>query len=78
MFVENWPLKCQMVTETYLPSNLWDSSDSSESCASCDSSNSCDRSDSCDGCDSSESSDQQKISQKICHNFFFTKNKPFL
>ena len=37
-FVKKWPLEYQIVTKTYLPSNLCDSSDSSDTCNSSDSS----------------------------------------
>ena len=49
-----------MVTKTYLPSNLCDSNDGS------DSSDSCDRSESSDSRDRSDSSDIKKFD----HNFF--------
>ena len=65
MFLKNRPLEYQIVTKTYLPSNLCDSSDGSDSSNSSDS---CDSSDSSDISDSSDSSDQKKI----C-----TKKKPF-
>ena len=57
-----------MVTKTYLPSNLCDTSDSSDSIESCDSSDSSDSSYSCD------SSDQKKC----VINKFFTKKGFFL
>ena len=52
-----------MVTKTYLPSNLCDSSDSSVSNESCD---------------SSDSSDQKIVSSKklFTKNFFFSKKNP--
>ena len=53
-----------MVTKTYLPSNLCDSSNISDNG---DNSDSCDSSDSSDSSHSSDSSDQK--------NFFFTKKK---
>ena len=40
MFVKKWPLEYQMVTKTYLPSNLCDISDGSNSGDSNDSSDS--------------------------------------
>ena len=46
MFVKKWLIEFQMVTKTYLPTYLWDISDSS------------DNSDSSDSCDNSDSSDQ--------------------
>ena len=67
-FVKKWPLEYQMVTKTYLPSNLCDSSDSSDSSGSCDSS------DSSDSSDTSERSDTfatKKMREKnILCNFF--------
>ena len=71
-----------MVTKTYLPSNICDSSDSndtcnssdcsdsSDSCDSSDSSVSSDSSDSSDGSDSSERSYQKKNHKKT---FFYDK-----
>ena len=53
-----------MVTKTYLPSNLWDRSDSSDSNDSNDSSDSCDSSDKSDSRDSSESSDSSDQKRK--------------
>ena len=61
-----------MVIKTYLPSNLCDSSensDSSDSSESCDSSDSSESSDSSDSCDSSHSSDK-----KLQETFFYQKN----
>ena len=64
-----------MVTKTYLPSNLFDSSgssdsnDSSDSCDSSDSRENSDSSDSSENSDSSDSTDQKPFSQK---NFYFT------
>ena len=43
MFVEKWPLEYQQVIKIYLPTYLWDSSDSSDSRGSSDSSDSSDR-----------------------------------
>ena len=47
-FVKQWPLENQMLTKTYLPSNLCDSNDSSDTSDSSDSSY---RSDSSNGSD---------------------------
>ena len=60
MFVKKLPLEYQQVFKTYLPTYLWDSSDS-DSRDSWDSSNSSDNS---DGSDSSDSSDQKKTFSK--------------
>ena len=68
---EKWHLEYQMVTKTYLHSNLCDSSDSSYSCDSIDSSYSrenSDSSDSSDSCDSCESSDQKTLYAKKLKN----------
>ena len=78
-----------MVTKTHLPSNLFDSSDSSYSSDSNDSSDiydSSDCSDRSDSSDSSDSSDQKKLfvtkkitffSSHFYSQFFFsTKNAP--
>ena len=46
MFVKKLHLEYQMVTKTYISSNLCDSSDSSDSCDSSDSSDNSDSSDS--------------------------------
>ena len=56
-----------MVTKTYLPTYLWDSSDS---CESSDSSDSSDRSDTSGSSDSSESSESRDTSYQ---KTFFTK-----
>ena len=61
-----------MVTKTYLPSYLCDSSDSSDSSDTCDSS---DSRDSSDGSDSSDSSDSKDSSDQ--KTVFFTKTKTF-
>ena len=53
-----------MVTLTYLPFYLCNSSDSFDSFDRCDSFGSCDSSDSCDISDSSDSSDSRDISEK--------------
>ena len=60
-FVKKWPLEYQMVTKTYLPSNLFDGSDGSDSS---DSSYSNESSDSSDSNDSSDSSDKQSCFTK--------------
>ena len=74
-FVKKWPLEYQMVTKTYITSNLCDSSNSSDSC---------DNSDSSDSSDRSDSSDQKVVSPKTfftkknifsCHNSFFSQQK---
>ena len=52
--MRKWPLEYQTVIKTYVPTYLWDRSDSSDSC---DSSDSSDGSDGSDGSDSSDSSD---------------------
>ena len=57
-----------MVTKTYLPSHLCDSSDSSDSSDTCDIS---DSSDSSDGSDSRDSSDRKK---NFLNNFFLFKS----
>ena len=49
-FVKKWLLEYHIVTKTYIPSNLFDSSDSRDSS---------DSSNRCDGCDSSDRSDQK-------------------
>ena len=54
MFVKKWHLEYQKIIKTYLPTYLWDCSESSDICDSCDS---CNSSDSSDGSDSSDSSD---------------------
>ena len=72
MFLKKWPLEYQIVTKTYLPSNLCDSSDGSDSSNRSDS---CDSSDTSDISDSSDSSDQKKICQK--KTFFLTKQLYF-
>ena len=46
MFVKKWPLEYQKVIKTYLPTYLWDSSDTSDSRDSSDISDSSDSSDS--------------------------------
>ena len=48
MFVKKWPLEYQKVIKTYLPTYLWDNSDSSDICDGSDSSDSSDSSESCD------------------------------
>ena len=58
-FVKLWPLEYQMVTKTYLPCNLCDSSDISDSSENSYSYDSSDSSDSCDSSDSSDSSEQK-------------------
>ena len=72
-FVKKWPLEYQLVTKTYLPSNLCDSSDSSNSSDSSDSSNSCDSSDSSESSDSSDSCDSSDQKLFFTKNFFFIK-----
>ena len=62
MFVKKLPLDYQMVTKTYLPSNLCDSSDGSDNS---DSSDSCDSCESSDNSKSSDSSDQKTFCTKI-------------
>ena len=57
-----------MVTKTYLPSNLCDSSEGSDSSESCDSSDSSDSSDSGDSCDQKIVSSKKNLYQKL---FFF-------
>ena len=47
MFVKKWPIEYQKVIETYLPTYLWNSSESCGSTDSIDSSDSSDISDSC-------------------------------
>ena len=64
--VINLPLQYKLVTKTYIPSNLCDSSDSN------DSSDSCYSSDSSDSSDNSDSNDQ-----KISPNNFFHNKKTF-
>ena len=59
IFVKKWLLEYQQVIKTYLPTYLWDSSDSSEISDSLDSS---------DSNDSSEKSDQKNSQKKT---FFF-------
>ena len=54
--MKKWPLQNQKVIKTYLPTYLWESSDSSDIYNSCDS---CDSSDSSDISDISESSDKK-------------------
>ena len=63
MFVKKWLLEYQKVNKTYLPTYLWDGSDSSDSCDSCDSSVSSDSSDSSGSSDSSDSSDSINSSE---------------
>ena len=84
-FVKKWPLEYQMVTKTYLPSNLCDSSDGNDSSYrsdnidrsdrsdSNDSSDSCDSSDSSDSTDSSDSGDRSD-KKKFCHILFCLNN----
>ena len=60
-----------MVTKTYLPLNLCDSSDSSDSCESSDSSDSIDSIDSSDSSNSSDSSDQKTLVIFFLTNFFY-------
>ena len=74
-----------MVTKTYLPSKLCDSSsdgsessDSSDRSDSSDSSNSSDRSNSSDSTDSSDSSDQKKLFLQKKTLFLAKKNTFFL
>ena len=69
MFVKKWPLEYQMVTNTYLLSNLCDSSDTS------DTSDSCDSSDSSDSADSSMFSSDLKTfcTNNTKKNFFLNK-----
>ena len=57
--MKKWPLEYRKVIKTYLPTYLWDSSDSSDSCDSSDSGDSSDSTDSSDISDSSDSSDQK-------------------
>ena len=65
-----------MVTQTYLPSNLCDSSESSDSCNSSDSSESSDSSDTWDSSDSSDGSDKKNYQKLFFYNNKkFTKNK---
>ena len=52
-----WPLDYQTVKKTYLPTFLWDNSDSSYSSDCSDGSDSSDNSDSSDSSDSNDSSD---------------------
>ena len=61
-----------MVTKTYLPSYLWESSDGSDSTDIGDSSDSSESSDSSDISDSSDSSDQTTFFTKI---FFVYRDK---
>ena len=70
-FVKQFSFDTLKITKSYIPSNLCDSSDSSDRCDSCDSS---DRSDSCDSSDvsdSSDSSDGSDKSDKRNKTFFF-------
>ena len=62
MYVKKGPLECQMVTKTYLPSNLCDNSDSSDSINSSDSSDSSNISESSDSSESSKSSQRSDSS----------------
>ena len=59
MFVKKWPLEYCKVIRTYLPTYLWDSSETSDICDSCD------RSDDCDSCDRSDSFDKKNVVIKI-------------
>ena len=59
LFVKKWPLEHQKVIKTYLPTYLWDRSDSSDSCDSRDSL------DSSYSSNSSDSSDKKKFITKI-------------
>ena len=72
-FAKKWLLQYQMVTLTYLPIYLCDSTDSSDSLDSCDPCDSCDRSDSSDSSDSSYRSNciDSSDKNKFCHIFFF-------
>ena len=72
-FVKKWPYEYQMVTWTYLPVYLCDSSDSCDSCDSYDSFDSSDSSDSSDRSDSSDSSDKCENSDKKMPLFFYQK-----
>ena len=62
--MKKWPLEYQMVTKTYLPIYLCDSSGSSDSCDSCDSSDSSVSSDSSESCDSSDRDDTVTVLKK--------------
>ena len=61
-----WPLEYQIVTKTYIPFNLCDSSDSNDSGDSCDSNYSS------DSCDSSDTSDSNDSSDWIFFFFFLS------
>ena len=52
--MKKWPLEYQKVIKTYIPTYLWDNSDS------CDSSDSSDSGNNSDSCNSSDSSDSSK------------------
>ena len=77
--VKKLPLEYQMVTKTYLPSNVYDNSDGSDSSYSSDSNDSngsCDRSDSSD---SGDRSDQNTFfPTKIFSSPFYKNNFFFL
>ena len=76
MFVKKWPSEYQMVTKTYLPYNLCDSSGSSDSSYSSDS---CDRSDSSDISGTRDSSDSSDRSDQTTFpsDFFFSHQITF-
>ena len=61
-----------MVTRTYLPTYLWDSNDSCDSCGSSDSIDSSDSSDIIDSSDGSNSSDSSDNKNYVT-TFFFQK-----
>ena len=71
-FVKKWPLEYKMLTLTYLPIYLCDSSDRSDRWNSCDVSDSSDSSDSSASSDSTDSSDSSD--KPICQFFFLSKS----
>ena len=76
--VKKLPVEYQMVTKTYLPSYLCNSSDSSDSSDSCYSSDSSESSYNSDSSDSRDSSNQKNLFTKLLffhQKFFFTTKK---
>ena len=63
--MKKWHLEYQKLIKSYIPTYLWDTSDSSDSSDSCDSSDSTDSSDSSDSRGGSDNSDQKHFHQKM-------------